>query len=91
MVKNSTSPALDYLTLRLQQKNSDIQHKIKQLGSVIDVNVKQDDEFIISYDRSSNAILDQDLLKLLAAETISYRQIIQGQSLEDQLFMTENK
>ena len=90
-VNNDSAQALDYLTLRLQKKDSDIQHKIKQLNSVIDVNVKQGDEFVIAYDRSSNSILDQDLLKLLAAETVSYRQITQGQSLEDQLFMAKNK
>lgn len=90
-VNNDSAQTLDYLTLRLQKKDSDIQHKIKQLNSVIDVNVKQGDEFIITYNRSSNSILDQDLLKLLAAETVSYRQITQGQSLEDQLFMAKNK
>jgi ABC-2 type transport system ATP-binding protein len=79
--------SLDYLTLRLQQKNTDIHNKIKQLNSVQNVSIKQGDEFLIAYDRRSNIALDQDLLKLLATESISYRQIIQGQSLEDQLFM----
>lgn len=79
--------SLDYLTLRLQQKNTDIHNKIKQLNSVKNVSIKQSDEFLIAYDRRSNIALDQDLLKLLAAESLSYRQIIQGQSLEDQLFM----
>jgi ABC-2 type transport system ATP-binding protein len=83
--------SLDYLTLRLQQKNNDIQNKIKQLKAVKEVSIKQGDEFIITYDRSSNIALDQDLLKLLATESVSYRQIIQGQSLEDQLFMKTNK
>jgi ABC-2 type transport system ATP-binding protein len=86
-----TLQSLDYLTLRLQKKNNDIHNKIKQLSSVKDVSIKHDDEFIIAYNRSSNRVLDQDLLKLLAAESVSYRQIIQGQSLEDQLFMEENK
>lgn len=90
MVTNDASQVLDYLTLRLQQKDSDIHNKIKQLNSVQNVSIKHDDEFIIAYDRQSNIALDQDLLKLLAAESVSYRQIIQGQSLEDQLFMKTN-
>ena len=87
---DKTLQPLDYLTLRLQQKHSDIHNKIKQLHSVKDVSIKQDDEFLIVYDRKSNVALDQDLLRLLAAESVSYRQIIQGQSLEDQLFMAKN-
>lgn len=82
--------SVDYLTLRLQKKDSEIHNKIKQLNSVQEVNVKHEDEFIITYDRRSNITLDQDLLKLLAAESVNYRQIIQGQSLEDQLFMEAN-
>ena len=77
---------LDYLTLRLQQKNNSIHRKILQLAAVESVSAKQDDEFIIAYDRRLNSILDQDLLKLLASESVAYRQIIQGQSLENQLF-----
>lgn len=80
---------LDYLTVRLQQKNTDIQAKIQLLASVIQVSVKQEDEFIITYNRHENIALDQDLLKLLASEKVAYRQIMQGQSLENQLFTQE--
>jgi len=90
MSDDKTLQSLDYLTLRLQQKDSDIHNKIKRLNSVQEVSIKHDDEFIITYDRRSNIALDQDLLKLLAAESVAYRQIIQGQSLEDQLFMKTN-
>ncbi|OUS36329.1 ABC transporter [Oleispira antarctica] len=90
MSDDKTLQSLDYLTLRLQQKDSEIHNKIKRLNSVQDVSIKHEDEFIIAYDRSSNITLDQDLLKLLAAESVAYRQIIQGQSLEDQLFMKTN-
>ena len=90
MSDDKTLQSLDYLTLRLQQKDSEIHNKIKRLNSVQDVSIKHEDEFIITYDRSSNIALDQDLLKLLAAESVAYRQIIQGQSLEDQLFMNTN-
>jgi ABC-2 type transport system ATP-binding protein len=81
--------SLDYITLRLAHKNTNIASKIKQLKSVAEVGIKQDDEFIIAYYRCENPILDQDLLKLLVSEAISYRQLIQGQSLENQLFMNK--
>lgn len=81
-----TPKALDYITLRLTQGNADIISKIQQLGSVEGVNFKQDDELIIAYNKNENSILDQDLLKLLASESTPYRQLIQGQSLENQLF-----
>lgn len=80
---------LDYLTLRLQQNNTSIQAKIEQLTSVKYVSLKQADECVIAYDSNVNNALDQDLLKLLASEGVLYRQIIQGQSLENQLFMQE--
>lgn len=77
---------LAYLTLRLQAKHGGIHTKIQQLNSVQEVSIKNGDEFIIAYDRHSNETLDQDLLKLLASESLAYRQITQGQSLENQLF-----
>ena len=82
-----TLQSLAYLTLRLQAKHAGIQTKIQQLNSVQEVSVKNGDEFIIAYDRKLNVTLDQDLLKLLASEALDYRQITQGQSLENQLFM----
>lgn len=86
-----TLQPLAYLTLRLQEKHADLHTKIKQLNSVQEVNIKNGDEFIIAYDRNANMSLDQDLLQLLASETLAYRQITQGQSLENQLFMETNK
>lgn len=80
----------DYLTVLLQESNPDIQAKIQCLKSVKNISVKQGDELIISYDRTINTALDQDLLKLLASESVAYRQLIQGQSLENQLFMQKS-
>lgn len=88
---DTQSKKVDFLTVRLQQKNSQIISRIEQLSSVLNIDMKQEDEFIIHYDRQLNPILDQELLKLLAVECVAYRQITQGQSLEDQLFSASSK
>ena len=89
--ESSADKRVDYLTLRLMKNNKDIVNQISRLNSISKVDTKQDNEFIIHYDRDQNPILDQELLKLLALEKVPYRQITQGQSLEDQLFMTQSK
>lgn len=86
----ASSPKVDYLTVRLQQNNTQIINRVQQLKSILKIDNKQADEFIIHYDRQLNPILDQDLLKLLAAESVDYRQITHGQSLEDQLFSSSS-
>lgn len=86
----ASSPKVDYLTVRLQQNNTQIISRVQQLKSILKIDNKQADEFIIHYDRQLNPILDQDLLKLLAAESVDYRQITHGQSLEDQLFSSSS-
>lgn len=79
--------SMAYLTLRLMAKNTAIESAIKQLPAVTQVDCKQGDELIIAYNHCANAILDQQLLQLLAQHKIPYRQMTHGQSLEDQLFM----
>lgn len=78
--------SLAYITLRLTEADTGIKSKISRLKAVMQVDVKQQDELIIRYDSRQNAILDQELLKLLADQKLSYRQITHGHSLEDQLF-----
>lgn len=89
---NSEKPQVDFLTLTLKQKliGTDLVGKIEDLASVVKVEVKQDNAFIIQHHRENNPTLDQDLLKLLAKEEVEYRQITQGQSLEDQLFKSSS-
>jgi ABC-2 type transport system ATP-binding protein len=81
--------AISYLTLRLVLNNSKVESEIRQLKGVLQVETKQSNELIIAYNHSDNAILDQELLQLLARSQTPYRQITHGQSLEDQLFMNQ--
>jgi len=80
--------SIAYLSLRLNIKNAALKTTIEQLDAVVQVDVKQGDEFIIRYNNILNSTLDQQLLQVLAQQGISYRQITHGQSLEDQLFTT---
>jgi ABC-2 type transport system ATP-binding protein len=78
--------SIAYLSLRLNIKNAALKTTIEQLDAVVQVDVKQGDEFIIQYNNTLNSTLDQQLLQVLAQQGIAYRQITHGQSLEDQLF-----
>jgi ABC-2 type transport system ATP-binding protein len=80
--------SIAYLSLRLSIKNAALKTTIEQLDAVVQVDVKQGDEFIIRYNNTLNSTLDQQLLQVLAQQGIAYRQITHGQSLEDQLFTT---
>lgn len=93
----AAAPLLDYLTLTLKHAvglslsdasfvNKTLASKIKNLTSVVAIEARPGNEWVIQYDRQLNPALDQELLKLLAAEGQEYRQITHGQSLEDQLF-----
>jgi ABC-2 type transport system ATP-binding protein len=85
--QSAKQQTMAYLTLRLEVENKALKSEIKQLKGVSQVDSKQGDELIIRYNYTENALLDQQLLQLLAKHKILYRQITHGQSLEDQLFM----
>ncbi len=76
-----------YLTVRLENSNYDINEKIAALDAVVDVNTNDNDEIIIRYNYLQNTVLDQQILQLLAENNAAYRQLTQGQSLENKLFM----
>lgn len=87
---------LDYLSLRLPNglvsqpesaaRIDQLKQELTRNQSVMQLNIKQDDEFVICYDKGNNPALDQELLKLLVTLNLPYRQLTRGQSLEDQLF-----
>jgi ABC-2 type transport system ATP-binding protein len=85
--QSAKQQTMAYLTLRLEVENKALKSEIKKLKGVSQVDSKQGDELIIRYNYTENAVLDQQLLQLLAQHKILYRQITHGQSLEDQLFM----
>ncbi len=98
-IGSSANTELSFLTLRLKQGLSetseralslvDLKQKVSQIKGAKQVDNKLNDEIIIRYDGFENSIFDQELLKLLAQNSLPYRQLTHGQSLEDQLFMAK--
>ncbi len=76
-----------YLTIKLEQSNtSKIVEDLRNLPGVTDIEKKQQGAFAIRYDESTHPYFDQQLLKFLADNNQTYRHIIKGRTLEDQLF-----
>jgi ABC-2 type transport system ATP-binding protein len=59
---------------------------LSALPGVQQVQQKHKNEFLIQYDVAVHAHLDQSLLQLMAEKKWQYRQLTQGQTLEDKLF-----
>lgn len=59
---------------------------LSALAGVQQVQHKQKNEFLLQYDHRGHADLDQRLLKLFAEKNWQYRQLTQGQTLEEKLF-----
>ncbi len=76
-----------YLTIKLEQSNiSNILENLQSLPGVTDIEKKQQGAIVIRYNESTHPYLDQQLLKFLADNNQTYRHIIKGRTLEDQLF-----
>ncbi|TMP27854.1 ABC transporter ATP-binding protein [Pseudoalteromonas rubra] len=76
-----------YLTLQVKQPDSQMQLHIARLDGVKHVRQSQPDEFVIEYDTHQVA-LDIALLKLCHHHGWVYKQLINGNTLENQLFAT---
>ena len=75
------------LTLRANEKSEQqITRLLADLPGVTSVALRSASEVIVEYDRASQPDVDIALLQALADNSIPYRRLIKGQSLEDQLF-----
>ncbi|ALU41625.1 ABC transporter ATP-binding protein [Pseudoalteromonas rubra] len=83
--QNKSSTA--FLTLQLQQVTDQMQEQIAHLNGVKHVRQSQPDEFVIEYDTSHTA-LDIALLELCHNQGWTYKQLINGNTLENELFTT---
>ena len=59
---------------------------VNNLAGVKEVHSDQKNEYLIRYDETLSADLDQQLLKLMAEQKWRYRQLIKGKTLEEKLF-----
>jgi ABC-2 type transport system ATP-binding protein len=77
----------DLLTVLLDEQGAkDVQPELESLEGVKSVSCKNKNEYVITYNCEKNRDLDQQLLRVLAQNGWTYRQLSRGQSLEDQLF-----
>ena len=78
-----------YITLRMAHVNeAELISIIQDMPGINSITQHQKNEFVIRYDHSRIPSLDQKLLKLLAERNWQYRHLINGQTLEEQLFST---
>ncbi|WP_194867865.1 ABC transporter ATP-binding protein [Pseudoalteromonas sp. PPB1] len=76
-----------FLTLQLQRLTDQMRDQIAQLDGVKHVRQSQPDEFVIEYDTCHKA-LDIALLGLCHHQGWTYKQLINGNTLENELFTT---
>ncbi|MBL4866196.1 MAG: ABC transporter ATP-binding protein [Pseudomonadales bacterium] len=90
LIPQAEAPAkssAQFLTLRMERVlETELSTAINQIPGVESVSNQQKNEFIIKYDQSKAPHLDQNILQLIAENGWQYRQLINGQTLEEQLF-----
>jgi len=76
-----------YFTLRMDQQELGLIDGLKSIKQVVDVVNSQDKEYLISVQQSSEQTsIDIQILKMCHQQKWSYRQLINGKTLENQLF-----
>lgn len=76
-----------FITLRMKQDYPQVMAAILKMHGVSQVNITQDREYLLTIiNEQSNANLEVDLLGLLQSNKWDYAQLINGKTLENQLF-----
>ncbi|MBQ4810087.1 ABC transporter [Pseudoalteromonas luteoviolacea] len=75
-----------YITLQMLNLNEQMQAQIAQLQGVTNVKQTQSDELVIEYTKHAEP-LDLSLLTLIHNNQWTYKQIVNGRTLENQLFV----
>ncbi|MGB2740957.1 MAG: ABC transporter ATP-binding protein [Cognaticolwellia sp.] len=76
-----------FITLRMKQVHHEIIPVILQMPGVSHVHMTQDKEYLLTIiNEQANANIETDLLTLLANKNWLYAQLINGKTLENQLF-----
>ncbi len=76
-----------YLTIRLRNVVAEeFLTAARQLPGVQNVEVKQQDNYLVAYNAGLYPAMDQALLQLLASNGWHYRQLTNGRTLEEKLF-----
>lgn len=76
-----------FITLRMKQEYENIAQQLMTIPGLSDVSVTQDKEYLLSISgEQGNSNVELALLKLLQDNNWSYAQLINGKTLENQLF-----
>ncbi len=76
-----------YFTLRMEKQESGLIEGLKSMKQVVDVVNSQDREYLISVQKNGGKTpLDIQILQMCHQQKWSYRQLINGKTLENQLF-----
>ncbi|MFT5812828.1 MAG: ABC-2 type transport system ATP-binding protein [Psychroserpens sp.] len=76
-----------FITLRMKQNNPEIMSAILQIAGVNQVDITQDREYLLTISNEQAYVnIEVDLLTALAKNDWSYSQLINGKTLENQLF-----
>ncbi|MBA6391522.1 ABC transporter ATP-binding protein [Colwellia sp. BRX10-3] len=76
-----------FITLRMKQNHPEIMPAILQIAGVNQVDITQDREYLLTISNEKAYInIEVDLLTVLAKNNWSYTQLINGKTLENQLF-----
>ncbi|QFU04541.1 putative ABC transporter ATP-binding protein YxlF [Pseudoalteromonas sp. THAF3] len=86
---DSQTEQLAYLTLQLREQNDHVAAALKALPHVVSVDNSQRNEFVIGYSSEGlSEAMDIALLTLCHKQQWRYRALINGHTLENQLFAT---
>ncbi|WP_105258426.1 MULTISPECIES: ABC transporter ATP-binding protein [unclassified Pseudoalteromonas] len=86
---NQGGTQLRYLTLQLRAQDAQVVERLKTLERVIEVSNSQSNEFVIGYEHQVNSeAMDIQVLRLCHQQGWQYRALVNGHTLENQLFAT---
>ncbi|CAH9068287.1 Vitamin B12 import ATP-binding protein BtuD [Pseudoalteromonas holothuriae] len=86
--RNEQIGSSKYITLQLHEQYKDAKELLKQLSGVLHISQSQNKEFIIEY-QSCFEQFDIHLLKYCYKHNWQYRQVVNGHTLENQLFQKD--
>jgi ABC-2 type transport system ATP-binding protein len=78
--------SLGFITLRMAENYPEFITKLMNIEHVIEVKPSQDKEFVVSYSLESEQAIDIDILTMCYKNKWQYKQLINGKTLENQLF-----
>lgn len=81
-----SNESLGFITLRMAENYPQLIAELMKLMPVVEVKPSQDKEFVISYSLQSGQPIDVDVLTLCHQNKWQYKQLINGKTLENQLF-----